>query len=169
MMTGRLDFGAAYESVVERRLVESGWCVQKFGTSLLGDAIKAALVRFEDIARRPSLLRWLPDLIVAREIGSRTIVMLVDAKTGNPTYDNFSFERASVDVAELCVERFYTPTFFVCCNGDGHKVLTPREVRDRGFRGPDMPAGSGTPYVLVPKIYGRPFDEIFGPPRTGPK
>jgi hypothetical protein len=103
----------------------------------------------------------MPDVITFRAYSNGRIwVALIDAKVcDGPRY---AVEMSAAETAEVFTDKLYTPTFFVF---DDWKVLTPREVRQRGVQGPAPKPGrgSGTPYLLVEKRFGRSFDEIFPP------
>jgi hypothetical protein len=104
----------------------------------------------------------MPDIITFRDLPSgRSFVALIDAKCSGQT-PNFSIEMSAVETADVYADQLYTPTFFVF---DNWSVLTPREARQRGSKGPDPEPGrgSGTPYLLVKKHWARPFAEIFPP------
>ncbi len=163
--TDRMLPSLAFEEAVIARLQQTGWPAFPFGQAQLPDECRARLKRFEDGARRPSLIRWMPDIITFRDMpNGRSFVALIDAKCGGGGTLNFSVEMSAVETAAIYADQLYTPTFFVF---DNWSVLTPRDARQRGVKGPD-PApgrGSGTPYLLVPKQWARPFDEIFLPVR----
>lgn len=157
----RMAIASCFEKQVIDRLNSTGWKAFPFGQALLPDECRDRLKRFEDGSRRPSLLRWMPDIITFRDFGGRSFVALIDAKACGER-PNYAIESSAVESLEKWTDEYYTPSFFVF---DDWRVLTPREARQRGSLGPDHnPAkGSGTPYVLVSKRYGRPFDEIFKP------
>jgi hypothetical protein len=149
----------AFDADVIARFRAHGWHACSFGQGLLPPAICDCLQHFEDHARRPSLVRWFPDVIAGYTVAPwRSVVAAIDAKTCGPDRANYAIEVAALDVAEHFADRLYTPMFFVF---DDWQVLTPRDVRQRGRQGPDPVNGSGTPYVLVAKRYGRAFDSVF--------
>lgn len=160
----RMRPALAHEQEVIARLNQTGWCAYPFGQAQLPDECRRRLTRFEDGARRPSLIRWMPDIITFRDFGSRSFVALIDAKCGGNGTPNFSIEMSAVETAEVYANQLYTPTFFVF---DNWTVLTPREARQRGEKGrdPGPGRGSGTPYLLVGKQWARPFDAVFPPAR----
>jgi hypothetical protein len=101
----------------------------------------------------------MPDIITFRDLlGGRSFVALIDAKYGNG--QRYAVEMSAVDTAEIYVNQLWTPTFFVF---NDWKVLTPMEVRQRGVVGPRSANGSGTPYLLVEKYFGRNFEDYFRP------
>lgn len=156
--TERLAPSVKFELEVMDRLNQSGWRAFPFGQSQLPPECRQQLQRFEDGARRPSLIRWMPDVITFREFpNGRVFVALIDAKVCGDR-PNYSLEMSAIETAEAYTDKLYTPTFFVF---DNWSVLTPREARQRGTKGPDSNNGSGTPYVLVSKRFGRPFNEVF--------
>lgn len=148
----------AFEHLLLERLNAIGWPAFPFGQAQLSEECRARLKRFEDGSRRPSLIRWMPDIITFRDCSNgRSFVALIDAKACGDR-PNYAIEMSAVETAEIYTDRFYTPTFFVF---DDWKVLTPREARQRGTPGPESRNGSGTPYVLVNKRYGRDIDAVF--------
>lgn len=149
-----------------RQLLNSwGWPSFPFGQAQLPDECRSRLRRFEDISGRPSLIRWMPDIITYRDLpDQKALVALIDAKACGGEYQNYSIEMSAIETAEIYTDRLYTPTFFVF---DDHKVLTPREARQRGVKGRDVNnSGSGTPYLLVPKVFGKPLAQAFPPQRN---
>jgi hypothetical protein len=157
-MTPSLEF----EAKVIERLTQSGWPAFPFGQAQLPDECRRRLVRFEDGSRRPSLIRWMPDIITYRDMpNGRSFVALIDAKARSNT-SNYAIEMSAIETNGIYTDQLYTPTFFVF-DDDDWKVLTPREARQRGTPGPhpQIGRGSGTPYLLVPKRFARPFNEIF--------
>src|SRR4030095_1386354 len=163
----RIHRSVEFEKRVIQHLNEIGWFAYQFGQAQLPDECRKRLIRFEDGCRRPSMIRWMADIITFRDMPSgRSFVALIDAKARSETV-NVSIEMSAIEAAEISTDKLYTPTFFVF-DDDEWGVLTPREARQRGFPGP-RPApsrGSGTPYLLIPKIFLRPFTEIF--PQTRP-
>lgn len=152
----------AFELALMKRLKDTGWPAFPFGQAQLPGDCRDRLKRFEDGSRRPSLIRWMPDVITFRDFpDGRSFVALIDAKTCGDK-PNYALEMSAIETAEVYADRLYTPTFFVF---DNWQVLTPREARQRGAKGPDASKGSGTPYVLVAKQFGRKFDEVFKPLR----
>jgi hypothetical protein len=154
----------AFEGEVIERLNTSGWQAFHFGQTQLPEECRNLLRRFEDSSRRPCLIRWLPDIITFRTYaGGRVFVALIDAKACGDR-PNYAIEMSAQETAEALTDQLFTPTFFVF---DDWKVMAPRDVRQRGVAGSHNGNGSGTPYLLVSKKYGRPFDEIFPPRRDG--
>jgi len=156
----RYTLGTEFEGQVIERLRRSCWCAVPFGQGMLPPDCRQALTHYESGARLPSLLRWLPDIIAYRNHG-RPFVAVIDVKVCHP---NRAIETSALEVMELMVNQFFTPAFFVF---DDWLALTPREVRQRARPGlvPDPDQGSGTPYVLVDKQHGHPFDDFFPPCR----
>lgn len=161
----RMEAAGRFETELVERLNMTGWRAFPFGQSQLPDECRSLLFRHEDESGRPCLIRWMPDIITFRTLPSgRVWVALIDAKACAPEMPNYSVEMSAAETAETFTDRLYTPTFFVF---DDAKVLTPREVRQRGTPGPPPKGnGSGTPYVLVSKRYGHPFTRYF-PPLNG--
>ena len=160
----RLLVALSHEDATIERLNRSGWTAYPFGQSQLPDECRDRLKRFENSSRQPSLIRWMPDIITFRDITpERSYVALIDAKVCGDR-PNYAIEMSAVETLEIYADRLYTPAFFVF---DDWRVLTPREARQRGRMGPDPTPGngSGTPYYLIAKHFGHPFDEVFHPTR----
>ena len=161
----RMQPAAEFESAVIERLQGAGWLAYPFGQAQLPPECRRRLSRFMDASRRPSLIRWMPDIITFcdRPDGS-SFVALIDAKVcgGRP---NYAIEMSAIEAAELYTDSFYTPTFFVF---DDWKVLSPRDARQRGTPGPApvQGNGSGTPYLLVGKRFGVSFHQVFAAAAT---
>jgi hypothetical protein len=154
----RMVPASKFEEELVDRLNGAGWRAFRFGQSQLPEECREYLTRFEDGARRPALIRWMPDVITFRAFpNGRVFVALLDAKVcaGRPSY---AVEMSAVETAEVFTDRLFTPTFFAF---DDWRILTPREVRQRGRVGPHSPNGSGTPYYLVEKQFSRPISEVF--------
>ncbi len=154
-----------FESAVIEKLRQSGWMAFPFGQAQLPEECRSRLARFEDGSRRPSLIRWMPDVIAFRDVGNRSLVHLIDAKVCGDR-PNYAIEMSAIETIEIYTDRLYTPSFFVF---DDWKVLTPREARQRGVPGPESNKGSGTPYVLISKRFGRSFDSVFPPVQQAQK
>lgn len=153
----RLEPSSAFEDALIERLTASGWLAFKFGQAQLPLEARKRLTKFEDGSRRPSLLRWMPDIITFRDFKGRSFVALIDAKVCGDR-PNYAMEMSAIETCEIYTDYLFTPTFFVF---DDLRVITPREARQRGTPGPQYGNGSGTPYLLVAKRYGRQFDEVF--------
>lgn len=156
----RMKPALAFESAVIERLHAMGWMAFPFGQTQLPNECRDRLKRFVDTARRPSLIRWMPDIITFRDYpNNRSSVALIDAKVceGRP---NYSLEISAIETAEIYTDWLFTPTFFVF---DDWRALTPRDARQRGIPGNQDNNGSGTPYVLVSKRFSVPMETYFPP------
>jgi hypothetical protein len=164
----RLATATDFEQDVIDRLARTGWIAFPFGQALLSKQARDLLKDYEDGSLRPCLIRWMPDVITFRALPTGRVWMaLIDAKACGGETDNYSVEMSAAETMEIFSDSLFTPSFFVF---DDWRVLTPREVRQRGRQGPPPKPGrgSGTPYLLVAKRFGRPFDKIFPPdPRAG--
>lgn len=157
----RIKTASEFEVELIEHLNSIGWPAFPFGQAQLPEACRRRLSRFEDGSRRPSRIRWMPDIITYRDLVSgRSFVALIDAKESNPKYDNYSIEKSAMETCEIYADQLYTPTFFVFSD---YRVLTPMEVRQRAFEPPhrDNMQGSGTPFFLVKKKFARPFAHFF--------
>lgn len=159
--TTRLKTATAFEDQVADRFNATGWQAFRFGQSQLPEECRSLLIRYEDGARRPCLIRWMPDVIAFRVYPRRTYVALLDAKVCGDR-PNYAVEMSAAETATVFTDQLYTPTFFVF---DDWRVMTPREVIQRGRPGPSRNNGSGTPYYLIEKGFSKPFDEVFPPVR----
>lgn len=158
---GRMQAAEKFEIELVDRLNGTGWRAFRFGQSQLPEECRSLLIKYEDGSGRPCLIRWMPDIITFRTYpGGRVFTALIDAKVCPREMPNYSVEMSAVETSEIFTDRLYTPTFFVFDDG---KVLTPREVRQRGKPGPSSNNGSGTPYLLVEKRFGLPFVRYFPP------
>jgi hypothetical protein len=158
----RMKNAEAFEMLVLERLKNTGWQAFRFGQAQLPEECRHRLTRFEDGSRRPSLIRWMPDIITFRDFpNGKSWVALIDAKHCGDR-PNLALEMSAIETAEIYTDQLFTPTFFVF---NSWIVLTPREARQRGRVGPPPSdgRGSGTPYLLINKVYTRVFDEIFPP------
>lgn len=164
----RMAPASELEMKVIDHLNSTGYSAYQFGQAQLLPECRSLLHRFEDGSGRPCLIRWMPDIIALRtNSDGRVWVSLIDAKGGATDTPNYSVEMSAVETAEVFTDRLYTPTFFVF--GD-RKVMTPREIRQRGRPGPAPKPGSnasGTPYLLVEKRFARRFRDVFPPVQDG--
>lgn len=162
----RMEPSAAFEAALMERLNIHGWHAYPFGQGQLPDECRRRLMRFEDGSRRPSLIRWMPDIITFRDrTDGRSYVALIDAKVCGDR-PNYAVEMSAIETCEIYTDKLYTPTFFVF---DDWRVLTPRDARQRGRHGPDSRSGSGTPYLLISKEHARPFENVFPPHGSAPE
>lgn len=158
----RMTAAQEFEQEVIDRFNKTGWTAFSFGQGQLPESCRESLRRYEDGSRRPSLLRWMPDIITFKDTDSRrSYVALIDAKSCKDR-PNYALEKAAIETAGVFTDQLYTPTFFVF---DDWKVITPRDATERGQHGPENSSGSGTPYVLINKRHGRDFTSIFPPVR----
>ena len=154
-----LAAGVFEKQIIDRLNSAKSWSAFPFGQSQLPEECRKRLIRFEDSSKRPALIRWMPDVITFRDLpNGQSFVALIDAKTCPRDRPNYAIEMSAIETAEIYTDRLYTPTFFVF---DDWKLLTPREARQRGTAGPTSNGGSGTPYLLVPKRFGKSFESVF--------
>ncbi|MCM2416509.1 hypothetical protein [Streptomyces sp. RKAG293] len=149
----RKAVGDAHEVRVAQELIHRGWAVNPWGQGVLTDPVRYAL------RESYSSLRWTPDLIAAKD----RQVTLIDCKsrmTSRATCRHV-VERAAVHAHLQLVAWTMLPVYYVFDNLD---VLTPSDVLTAGQDGPRTPAGSGTPYYLIPAGRSLPFDTTFETP-----
>jgi hypothetical protein len=139
--TTRAKPSAEFEKAILDRLQGIGWQAFPFGQAQLPAAGRDRLARFRDPCLRPSLIRWMPDIIAFGDRPDGTAaVVLIDAKVCGDR-PNYAIEMAAIEAAELYADRL------------------------RGRHGPEpmQGCGSGTPYVLVGKRHSVPFAQVFPP------
>lgn len=158
--TGRKVLADAHERAIKSELERRGWHVEPFGIGMLQATTREHLHG----VRPATLWRWLPDLIASRD----GRVVLVDGK-GEQRNDtpNFAIELMAI-YAHRSMAVFGVPIVYVfndmSCNWltdefiAGAKWFMPEPGRHRV-----QSAGSGTPFVLVPKSAQLHMDVVFGP------
>ena len=158
------DFGQfmaiaqAHEDAVRDHLVEFGWTVEPFGQALLTAPCRLALRSWKDRDGKPTLVRWLPDLIAYRHSKCWSVA-LVDAKSEVSKHANHAVEQASVDCDRVISTSLNVPTYYVF---DDFGVATPDDVVSWGHIHNGIGTkGSGTPFYLVAKSACRRFDDVF--------
>lgn len=155
----------SHEHDVIERLISIGWHAELFGQAQLSEKSRDLLKSYVDHRFQPTLLRWLPDIIAGcNRPGYKSYVCLIDAKACDEKYANYSIERDALDAVTCLTDRMGMPCFFVF---NDWKVLTARDIRLRGEFGPRPHFGSGTPYLLVSRDFGRSFSSVFVPVIAG--
>lgn len=153
----RMEAGKKHEWDVLQALIRRSWDAEFFGQALLSDRMRSYLKTVK------TGVRWMPDIVAARNINGRNIVTFVDAKAGERYKDtgNHDIETAALEAAEKWIELSNNncPYFFVFADWT---LATPGDVRDSCWDGPYVGNGSGTPFKLFPCSKTRPFDEVFG-------
>lgn len=150
----------AHELAIQHELERRGWHVEPFGIGMLQPTTRDHL----HTVQPPTFWRWLPDLIASRD----GRVVLVDGK-GEQRNDtpNFAIETMAI-LAHRSMSVFGVPIVYVfsdmSCNWLSDEFLagavrwyTPEPGRHRVHS-----AGSGTPFVLVPKSAQLHMDDVFG-------
>jgi hypothetical protein len=141
----RHAYGREFEWNLLRDLNGTGWTTDRF--NLCPEHCRRELKR-SDYAGLPSRFRWVPDLITYHRFpDGENIVRLIDAK--RPWGANYAVEIACVETAELIIQHFHTPVFYVFNDGT---VMTPEEVREFGVEGPLGNNGSNRPWLKVLKV-----------------
>ena len=158
----RMDVGRALETQIIDRLRQSGWRAEKFGQEMLSNECRSVIRRYRDAEGQTTLLRWLPDILTYTTT-AKPFIALIDAKGNISKSSNHSIERASVDADMIIGRMLRIPTFYVFSD---FGVFTADDVLNHGRPGPpprEGSGGSGTPYYLVSKSWGSPFDSVFRP------
>lgn len=152
-----MSVAVSHEEAVADRFTSIGWQVIPFGQAQLTTDCRNALRRWRGTDGKPSLVRWLPDLL-AYTTEATPSVALVDAKGSISRTANHSVEIASIKCDLVISQRLNTPTYYVF---EDFGVLTPDEVVQYGSPGPPPRNGSGTPYYLVAKSACHSFYDVF--------
>jgi hypothetical protein len=155
----RYNPGREWEIELAAGLEDRGWKVCEFGQGQLTDAAHKALRNWSDSYGRPSLIRWLPDLLAWRA-GE---VYMIDAKTESErqkTSQNVSIELDAMQVGTHIETVLNTPMLFVWRDG----AATPRTISNRWHTRRDgrNTNGSGTSFLLVAKEHLTPLSAVFG-------
>ena len=151
----RISAGVGHEQAVIDRLNREGWLAERFGQALLTEACRNAMKSWSDCALRPTLMRWLPDILAC----SPMKLFLVDAKCGRTDTPNYDIESASVEAHQAIVDHLYTPVVYVF---EDWRVMTPRTAIERGVRRSGSgTTGSGTPFYLIEKRFAMDFSDVF--------
>jgi hypothetical protein len=144
----RSTVGTTWEQELAAWLTERGWNVRDFGQSQLDADAHEALRGWHDSYGRPSLIRWLPDLLV----WSGSTVYMVDAKSEtqkNANSPNVALELDAFDVGMSIEQVLNTPMLYGWeCGG-----AQPRTVQNRHHSRLDgsRANGSGTAFLLMSK------------------
>lgn len=102
-----------------------------------------------------TLFRWIPDLLLLKP----GIGVLIECKSGDSSKTgNHAIEIKSLDAAEY-FSFAGLPVFLVF---DDFHCAPTSIVRASSKPGPYRGKGSGTPFVLLPRTEGAPFDAVFG-------
>lgn len=151
----RLVLGHRHEDRVIQRIREAGYPAFPYGRRLLDPHASELLNQGKNRDGKPVNIRWEPDILIIHE----NVVRFVDAKNcgGGKRY---AIETASLTNALAHWHHDKCDTFFVF---EDWGVLTPIDVQRHGFDGIYLGKGSGTPFKLVERMYGKPFDEVFPP------
>lgn len=148
-----------WETELAAGLQARGWEVCEFGQGQLSDAAHEALRGWRDTFGRPSLIRWLPDLLAWRD----SDVYMIDAKSEtekNEDSPNVAVELDAFNVGISIEQVLNTPMLYVWKCG----AATPRTIENRWARRHDggRTDGSGTAFLLMDKRYLTPLTSVFG-------
>lgn len=151
----RLEVATAFEEKVVAALIERGWRAERFGQGQLSEEMR------EIIRRVNTPTRYMPDVIAAKRFGATTRLVFVDAKAGEKWRETgrHDIETAALGGAELWEQYSRCEVFFVFTNGD---TITPKVFRELAEPGRYRGIGSGTPFLLVPRVACSRFDAVFG-------
>jgi hypothetical protein len=152
----RLEVATAFEEKVAAALIDRGWRAERFGQGQLS-------VEMRDVIRRvTTAVRYMPDIIAAKRFAAATRLVFIDAKAGEKyrRTGKHDVEAAALDGAEKWQEYSQCPVYFVFTNGD---TITPQVFRELCTPGEYRGAGSGTPFLLIPRAACSRFNDIFGP------
>lgn len=146
--SARLAVGSILEQRVKNELETRRWTVDPWGQGTLSEPIRAALQRSD------SRLRFLPDLIAARD-GEPVTIDCKDRMRSTDT-GRYAIKKESVNFG-LQLAALGVPMFYVFGNLG---VLVPGEVASYGRMGPRATGGGA--YYLVGEHLARRFDDVFG-------
>jgi hypothetical protein len=156
-----------HEQSLPAMLVARGWAVEPWGMGSVPPAMRHILHNLRDSYGRPCLWRWIPDLLIGRELFRKCEAYLVDAKTtmeSNRNSTNYAIELNAIQTYRKIEDDFNIPVLMVAPSGG---VLTVHTVLNRGagrIQDGNSTNGSGTAYMLISKIYATEFDQTFGRP-----
>jgi hypothetical protein len=155
----RFGAGVQWEKQLPDKLAVWGWDTTLFGQAQIPENFRDVLRDYEDSYGRPSLIRWLPDLLATRS-GQ---ICLIDAKTDSGSTPNYAVELDALRVGKAIVDHMFTPVYYVWPDGN---VLTPRLVEQKVNRQMDgkNAKGSRTTFLLVDKCWALKAERVFGPP-----
>lgn len=147
----RFGVARAWELGLRDKLRERGYSADLFGQGQLSDYWHKMLQGYRDSFDRPTLVRWMPDIIAATPDDPSSIVF-IDAKTGTAKTGNYSVEINAHNSALAFENLLYVPVLFVWQDGG---VLTTHAIGDRHFTRKDgaNTTGSGTSFYLVQKRF----------------
>lgn len=152
----RIEDAQKHEQDVINALLARDWFAEPFGQAMLSEQMRDHLRRVE------TSVRWMPDIIAAKNIAGKEHIVFIDAKAGERYKEtgNHDIENAALESAKRWIKLSGDcPYFFVF--GDGG-VATPDDVLENGWDGTFRGSGSGTPFKLFPSDICRQFDTVFG-------
>lgn len=153
----RIEMGTEHERSVASALAERGWLVTPFGQGLLPEATRSLL------RDRATPLRWLPDLVAAREH-----VVLVEAKSGHAWKKTGNHIIELDCLASMLLHKYIysVQTFIVWPDFTVNEPDRLEPIKWELHPG-EWAQGSHTPYALVRCRDQRAFDDVFGVPKAG--
>lgn len=148
-----------WEAQLVERLRSAGWLAAPFGQALIPEDMRRHLSTWRDSYGRPTLIRWMPDVIAAHP--ARRAVCLLDAKTEHSDTAYYAVEVHAVEGGLSIVQHWNTPVFYIWPDGG---VMTPALVANRWHRRLDgqRANGSGTSFYLVSKAFRLSAVEALG-------
>lgn len=158
----RMANARKWEVELCQRLRDRGWVADLFGQGQLTEYWRTMLTGYRDSYGRPTLVRWMPDIIAARE-GDPASLAFIDAKTGMASTGNYSVEINAHQAARAFENLLYIPVFFVWEDGG---VLSTHTIENRRFNRHDggNTNGSGTAFYLIRKQFATTFKQQFTAP-----
>lgn len=152
-----LSHAEQHETAVIDALRRRQWTAEKFGQGQLTEPLRNLLRHVN------THVRWLPDIIAARETPSATQIVFIDAKAGDTHMrtGNHAIQISALEASEKWIEftNHCCAYFYVFADG---AVCTPGDVRESCWDGRYLGNGSGTPFKVFPAAVCRPFDTVFG-------
>ena len=146
-----------HEQWVIDHLTSRGWLAESFGQAMLSEPMR------EHLRRVDTSVRWMPDIIAAKNYAAGERIIFIDAKAGDKYKQtgNHDIELSALQSAERWIELSgdKCPYYFIFENGS---VSTPGDVREFCWSGSFRGNGSGTPFVLFPAAICRDFTAVFG-------
>lgn len=148
-MSERFEIGMEHELRVQEEFFRRGWDVETWGMGTWSPKARRRLIAAK------SKIRNAPDMLCTRGADE---VAFVDAKQSlSQQTARYTISHACIDYAQAFGALFGHNVYYVFGN---LMVLTVSEVRAYA----ELKSQSNGAYVMVNSFWGRPFDDLFGPP-----